>query len=158
MASLDGLGLGRGGHECFLEGGGRLRPRTKRLTVNEKEGNARDAAPGRRLRLTARPLLASLVGHGRHGPVRIEPGLDGGGAQVRLVGVSAVCEVVTEEDLLELVLGPAAGVVRRESEEGVGLDQTFSSITGPPSRHSFTLLQPSLGKSRGEELRSEQSL
>ena len=102
------------------------------LTVDEEEGNARDAAPGRRLRLATRLLLASLVCHGRHRPVRIEPGLDGGGAQVRLVGVSAVCEVVPEEDLLELVLRPAAGVVRREGQEGVGLEQTFSSLTSPP--------------------------
>ena len=42
-----------------------------------------------------------------------------------------------EEDLLELVLGPAAGVVRREGEEGVGLDQTFSSLTSPPSLAQF---------------------
>ena len=39
-----------------------------------------------------------------------------------------------EEDLLELVLGPAAGVVRREGQEGVGLDQTFSSLTSKDYR------------------------
>ena len=51
---------GRRGHERLLEGGGRLRPRPERATVDEEEGHARDAPPRRRLRLAPRRLLQGL--------------------------------------------------------------------------------------------------
>ena len=51
---------GRRGHERLLEGGGRLRPRPERATVDEEEGDAGDAPPGRRLCLAPRRLLAGL--------------------------------------------------------------------------------------------------
>ena len=57
---------GRRGHERLLEGGGRLRPRPERATVDEEEGHARDAPPRRRLRLAPRRLLEGLGRDSKH--------------------------------------------------------------------------------------------